>query len=96
VRREEIQDEWALTLAHDINNPLTYVTANLELLARRLACSGGNWVNWEEMCELVADSREGVERIRRTVRAFQPVARRSPESGAGRPGPSAGSSPVAG
>jgi nitrogen fixation/metabolism regulation signal transduction histidine kinase len=83
--RDDIDDERASKLAHDINNPLTYVTANLELLARRLDGSAGNWVNWQEMRELVAESREGVERIRRVVRAFQPPLRRHPGSAHERP-----------
>jgi nitrogen fixation/metabolism regulation signal transduction histidine kinase len=99
VKRHVIEDERASMLAHDINNPLTYVTVNLELLARRLAGSGGNRVNWDEMRELVAEAREGAERIRRAVRAFHPVICRSPEmaaTGAGRRGPGAGPSPTAG
>jgi nitrogen fixation/metabolism regulation signal transduction histidine kinase len=96
VQPHVIEDERASKLAHDINNPLTYVTVNLEVLARRLAGSGGNRVNWDEMRELVAEAREGAERIRRAVRAFQPVACRGPETGAGRRGPGAGPSPAAG
>ena len=95
-RRDDIEDERPARLAHDINNPLTYVTANLELLARRLDGSAGTWVNWQEMRELVAESREGVERIRRVVRDLQPPIR--PTRGAspgGRPGRS-GERPVAG
>lgn len=84
-RRDDIDDEQALKLAHDINNPLTYVTANLELLARRLDGSAGNWVNWQEMRELVAESRQGVERIRRVVRALQPPQRANPDSAQDRP-----------
>lgn len=99
VKRHVIEDERASRLAHDVNNPLTYVTVNLELLARRLGGSGGNRVNWDEMRELVAEAREGAERIRRAVRAFQPAPFRSPETvetGAGRRGPGAGPSPAAG
>jgi signal transduction histidine kinase len=83
--REDIQDERASKLAHDINNPLTYVTANLELLARRLDGSAGNWVNWQEMRELVAEAREGAERIRRAVWAFEPPLPRGSEPKSRRP-----------
>jgi signal transduction histidine kinase len=85
LRRDDTEDERAAKLAHDINNPLTYVTVNLELLARRLDGSAGNWVNWQEMRELVAESREGVERIRRAVRALQPPLQQRPDRAGERP-----------
>jgi hypothetical protein len=56
-----------------------------------------NWVvvrldaiDADEMRELVAESREGVERIRRAVRAFQAAERGTLPSGAGAPSPVAG------
>ena len=85
LRRDDTEDERASKLAHDINNPLTYVTVNLELLARRLDGSAGNWVNWQEMRELVAEAREGAERIRRVVRALQSPVQRAPDRAGERP-----------
>jgi nitrogen fixation/metabolism regulation signal transduction histidine kinase len=97
VERLFADEDRASRLAHEVNNPLTYVTANLELLARKLAGSAGagrpgpaDRAGWDEMRELVAESREGVERIRRAVRAFQAAERGILPSGAGAPGPVAG------
>jgi signal transduction histidine kinase len=60
-------------IAHEINNPLTCVMANLELLARRL--DSETLMDREEMQELVADAYEGADRIRRVVKLVQRVAR---------------------
>jgi C4-dicarboxylate-specific signal transduction histidine kinase len=51
----------AATVAHEINNPLTYVLANLEVLAGRVQRSPG------EAHALIADIREGAERVARIV-----------------------------
>jgi signal transduction histidine kinase len=57
-------------IAHEINNPLTYVLANLQVLADRVGTDGGD----RELVELVAETREGAERIRRIVKQAQMVA----------------------
>jgi signal transduction histidine kinase len=62
-------------IAHEINNPLTFVLANLAQLARRLEGTAGG----EDLREIVADTLEGAERIRRIVKQTQMVAPVQPE-----------------
>ena len=59
----------AAEIAHEINNPLTYVMANLQVLADRLPPASDP--DSQEMHELIADALEGAERIRRVVKAAQ-------------------------
>jgi len=59
----------AAEIAHEINNPLTYVMANLQVLADRLPAASDP--DWQEMHELIADALEGAERIRRVVKEAQ-------------------------
>ena len=54
----------AAGVAHEINNPLAYVAANLELLDEQLAAAGAP-DGWRE---LVGEARHGAERIRTIVR----------------------------
>jgi signal transduction histidine kinase len=58
-------------IAHEINNPLTYVIANLQTLAERLPTSPDQSVR--EMCDVVADALDGAERIRKLVKQVQMV-----------------------
>ena len=53
-------------IAHEINNPLTYVIANLQTLADRLPTSSDETIR--DLAEVVADALEGAERIRRLVK----------------------------
>jgi PAS domain S-box-containing protein len=66
----------AAGVGHEINNPLTYVRASLQILERRLARrtddEDGN-------AELVANAREGVERIRVIVNDLRTFSRRDSE-----------------
>jgi signal transduction histidine kinase len=64
-------------IAHEINNPLTYVMANLQVLSDRLPALVGR--DGDEMRELLADTTEGAERIRRIVKQAQMVAPVQPE-----------------
>jgi signal transduction histidine kinase len=57
-------------IAHEINNPLTYMLANLQVLAKKLRDSGAEG----ELLELVNETQEGAERIRRIVRQAQMAA----------------------
>ena len=59
----------AAEIAHEINNPLTYVMANLQVLADRLPPASD--ADSQEMHELIADALEGAERIRRVVKEAQ-------------------------
>jgi CheY-like chemotaxis protein len=59
----------AAEIAHEINNPLTYLMANLQVLAERLpAATDGKG---QELQELIADALEGADRIRRIVKDAQ-------------------------
>ncbi len=59
----------AADIAHEINNPLTYVMANLQVLADRLPA--GTDAESRELRELIDDALEGADRIRRVVKEAQ-------------------------
>ena len=58
-------------IAHVINNPLTYVIANLQTLAERLPASTDD--SARELTDVVADALDGAERIRKLVKQVQMV-----------------------
>jgi signal transduction histidine kinase len=58
-------------IAHEINNPLTYVIANLQTLAERLPASSDRAMR--DLAEIVSDALDGADRIRRLVRQVQMV-----------------------
>jgi CheY-like chemotaxis protein len=60
----------AAEIAHEINNPLTYVLANLHVLAEKFP-AGSQDREEAELHDLVADAVEGAERIRRVVKQAQ-------------------------
>jgi CheY-like chemotaxis protein len=60
----------AAEIAHEINNPLTYVLANLHVLAERFP-AGSRDPDAAELHDLVAAAVEGAERIRRVVKQAQ-------------------------
>ena len=59
----------AAGVAHEINNPLSYVVANLALLADELGTSGS------ETAEILAAARDGAERVRQIVRDLKTFSR---------------------
>lgn len=59
----------AAEIAHEINNPLTYLMANLQVLADRLPV--GTDDESREIRELIDDALDGAERIRRVVKDAQ-------------------------
>lgn len=59
----------AASVGHEINNPLTYVKANLELLQSELTDD-------DEQRELVSEALEGVDRIGYIVRDLRQLSRR--------------------
>jgi signal transduction histidine kinase/CheY-like chemotaxis protein len=68
----------AAGVAHELNNPLTYVMHNLEALARELRELDGDrsrLSRLEELLGLVEQAHEGSERIRETVRGLKIFAR---------------------
>jgi PAS domain S-box-containing protein len=62
----------AAGIAHEINNPLSGVMANVRLAAEMLKSSGGGT---EEVCEMLADALEAAERVRRIVDGMRTFAR---------------------
>jgi signal transduction histidine kinase len=65
----------AAGVAHEINNPLTYVLINLERAQRELAARAGE-PGIEDVRTMLADALEGVERIRgvtHSIREFSTV-----------------------
>jgi len=68
--------------AHEINNPLAYVAANLDLVIEELAALGGGGPTAEQLTEWTAmavEAREGTERIRKIVRGLTSFSRVNPE-----------------
>ncbi len=72
--------ELAAGVAHDINNPATYVLANIEDARERLA---GGPIEREELGLLLDEAAEGVRRIAKTVEDLRTFARidSAPSSG---------------
>ena len=71
----------AAGVAHEINNPLCYVIANLDLMADgiaaldRLLPPGSTG----DLCEMAADARTGADRVRKIVRGMKMFARADEE-----------------
>jgi PAS domain S-box-containing protein len=61
----------AAGVAHEINNPLTYVMSNVDLVVRQLGRVGGD----PATARLLADVHTGLERIRQIVGALKRVSR---------------------
>jgi signal transduction histidine kinase len=68
-------------IAHEINNPLTYITANLELVIERVGRlrSQAPSPTVEEIEHLMHDVRVGAERVRRIVRDLRTLSRADAE-----------------
>lgn len=68
--------------AHEINNPLAYVTANLDHMMEGLAELGGNAPTTAQLAawaELVIETREGAQRIAKVVRGLTRFSRTDQE-----------------
>ena len=65
----------AAGVAHEINNPLTYVVSNLEVLEQALAREK------PELAEAARQAREGTERVREVVRGLRSFTRGGSTSG---------------
>ncbi len=64
-------------IAHEINNPLSYVMSNLELIGRALSDLDGAPASSRsrDLLELVSEAREGAERVRRIVQGLKTFSR---------------------
>ncbi len=67
--------------AHEINNPLAYVTANLDLVVEEIrTLSGGSpSARMKDLEEMVLEAREGAERVRKIVRGLKTFSRAEEE-----------------
>jgi signal transduction histidine kinase len=70
----------AAGIAHEVNNPLAYVSANLDVMSELLS-SSGPWTEARtaDLVKLVTESREGAERIRSIISAMRMLARAGEE-----------------
>lgn len=68
-------------VAHEINNPLAYVTANFDLIAEEVRAFSGAMPpdRLREIEELIAEGRQGAEKVRRIVRGLKTFARADEE-----------------
>ncbi|MDB4996678.1 MAG: fixL4 [Myxococcaceae bacterium] len=70
----------AAGIAHEINNPLAYVISNLELLSEALGERDASKVlNVRDLAEMMAQARDGAERVRKIVRGLKLFARADEE-----------------
>jgi two-component system cell cycle sensor histidine kinase/response regulator CckA len=71
----------AAGVAHEINNPLTYVMSNLDLIAEEIRnLSGASPTSpMRELGEMVNEARHGAERVRKIVREMKTFSRAEEE-----------------
>jgi two-component system cell cycle sensor histidine kinase/response regulator CckA len=69
----------AAGVAHEINNPLSYVLGNLGFLVEELGTMAADDPSREDVVEAVKEAYEGAERVRRIVRDLQAFSRADQE-----------------
>ena len=71
----------AAGMAHELNNPLTYVLTNLDLIAEglRARAEGSPGASLEELAKLTGEAHHGGERIRKIVRGLKAFSRADEE-----------------
>ncbi len=71
----------AAGVAHEINNPLAFVTTNLTLALEELRSHDAlsTSAQLEELTEMVTDAQSGAERIRKIIRALKAFSREEEE-----------------
>jgi PAS domain S-box-containing protein len=62
------------TVAHEINNPLTYVLGNLDLVSARLPTVDAT-ATTRQLVQWIDQAREGADRVRRIVRGLRAFSR---------------------
>jgi PAS domain S-box-containing protein len=73
----------AAGVAHEINNPLAYTLANLDLLEEHLRPHLAGFPDGAEVSELLAETRLGASRVRDIVRQLKMFSRGDEDSGLG-------------
>lgn len=72
----------AAGVAHEINNPLTYVISNLSFIAEGLRATGGDTTaRLDELRSMTSEAHEGAERIRTIVRALKSFSKTADDDG---------------
>jgi PAS domain S-box-containing protein len=68
-------------VGHEINNPLTFLMANLEFALEEVRAIGGGSpsARVQELVGILTEAREGADRIRRIVRGLRALARQEAE-----------------
>ncbi len=65
----------AAGVAHEINNPLAVVVANLDYLAEELAVPGDLTARLPDLRESIAEARAGADRVRKVMRDLKTFSR---------------------
>lgn len=71
----------AAGVAHELNNPLSYVLANLDFVHEAIHDGPLAAEDWEELYEVVDDARDGAARMRDIVRDLRTFSRSDVEAG---------------
>lgn len=71
----------AAGVAHEINNPLAYVMANLDMIAEEVRAAGNDPLGprMRDLETMVNEARQGAERVRRIVRGLRTFSRADEE-----------------
>ncbi|MEO7731430.1 MAG: ATP-binding protein, partial [Kofleriaceae bacterium] len=65
----------AAGIAHEINNPLAYVTGNLEAMAEAVQARGAEAPDRAELSLAINEARDGAERVRKIVQGLRSFSR---------------------
>jgi PAS domain S-box-containing protein len=69
----------AAGVAHEINNPLAYVAANVQLIVDELSSRGSDAESFAPLRQMAADALAGAERIRKIVKNLKTFSRSEEE-----------------
>jgi nitrogen-specific signal transduction histidine kinase/CheY-like chemotaxis protein len=70
----------AAGVAHEINNPLAYVTANLDMILEEVRLSGGSSSGrMKEVEDMAVEARQGAQRVQKIVRGLRTFSRADEE-----------------
>jgi PAS domain S-box-containing protein len=69
----------AAGVAHEINNPLAYVMANLDFITQEIRELAGTSARMRELEEVLSETRDGAERVKKIVRGLRTFARADAE-----------------